>query len=60
MKNVCESLLSALKVAGDWEIFPLAVQLIAQGRVEVNGKILYLDGAPLPAYGYRIDATPLS
>ncbi len=56
MKRVCECLPPALKVVGDWEIFPFAVRIIAEGRVEVDGKILYLDGKPLPPYGYRMDA----
>jgi folate-dependent phosphoribosylglycinamide formyltransferase PurN len=56
MKHVCECLLPALKVAGDWEIFPLAVRLIAEGRVAADGKILYLDGKQLPQCGYRMDA----
>jgi folate-dependent phosphoribosylglycinamide formyltransferase PurN len=56
MKRVCEYLLTALKVAGDWEIFPFAVQLIAGGRVAADGKIIYLDGKQLPPHGYRMDA----
>jgi folate-dependent phosphoribosylglycinamide formyltransferase PurN len=52
MKRVCEALLPELKVAGDWEIFPLAVQLIADGRVEVEDKAIYVDGKQLPSHGY--------
>jgi hypothetical protein len=54
MKRVCEVLPPALKVAGDWEIFPFAVRIIGEGRVEVDGRTLYLDGKPLPEYGYRM------
>jgi hypothetical protein len=53
MKRVCEVLLPELKVAGDWEIFPLAVQLIAEGRVEVDGKTIFVEGKQLPPHGYR-------
>jgi folate-dependent phosphoribosylglycinamide formyltransferase PurN len=52
MKRVCEALLPELKVAGDWEIFPLAVQLISEGRVEVDGKTIYVDGKQLTSNGY--------
>jgi folate-dependent phosphoribosylglycinamide formyltransferase PurN len=52
MKRVCEVLLPELKVAGDWEIFPLAVQLIADGRVEVDDKAIYVDGKQLLPHGY--------
>jgi len=56
MKRVCERLQAALKVAGDWEIYPFAVHdLIARGRVAVDGRIIYLDGKQLPKYGYRLD-----
>ena len=55
MKRVCEVLPPALKVAGDWEIFPFAVRIIGEGRVEVDGRMLYLDGKQLPEYGYRMD-----
>lgn len=55
MKRVCEVLPPALKVAGDWEIFPFAVRIIGEGRVEVDGRTLYLDGKQLPGYGYRMD-----
>ncbi|MFA6032574.1 MAG: formyltransferase family protein [Myxococcota bacterium] len=38
-----------LKVRGDWEIFPLTLELIADGRIatDENG-MLHLDGAPIP------------
>lgn len=56
MKRVCEHLQGALKVAGDWEIYPFAVHdLIARGRVAIDGRKLYVDGKQLPVYGYRLD-----
>ena len=56
MKRVCERLQAALKVAGDWEIYPFAVHdLIARGRVAVDGRNIYVDDKQLPVYGYRLD-----
>jgi len=54
--HVCRNLQDALKVAGDWKIYPFAVHdLIAQGRVQVDGRTVYIDDKEMPEYGYRID-----
>jgi len=56
MGTICSGLQEALKVAGDWHIYPLAVHdLIARGRVQIANRTVYLDGKEMPAYGYRID-----
>ena len=56
IKNVSGELQEALKVAGDWEIYPFAVHdLIANGRVALDGRTVYIDGNPMPEYGYRMD-----
>ncbi|OGO39491.1 MAG: hypothetical protein A2147_07790 [Chloroflexi bacterium RBG_16_57_8] len=56
MKLVCENLQEALKVAGDWMIYPFAVHdLIGRGRVEVDDRTIYIDGKRMPEYGYRMD-----
>jgi phosphoribosylglycinamide formyltransferase-1 len=56
MAGICEALQEALKVTGDWQIYPLAVHdLIARGRVEIDDRTVYVDGREMPAYGYRID-----
>ena len=56
MEHICESLQDALKEAGDWKIYPFAVHdLITQGRVQVDGRTVYVDGKEMPEYGYRID-----
>ena len=56
MESVCTVLQDALKVAGDWEIYPFAVhELIARGRVAVEGRTVFIDGKQLPPYGYRLD-----
>ena len=55
MKHICRNLQDLLKIAGDWEIYPFAVGLIAQGRVAVAGKTVYIDDRQMPRYGYRMD-----
>lgn len=56
MEFVCSSLQDELKVAGDWKIYPFAVHdLIAQGRVEIDDKTVYVDGQQMPPHGYRLD-----
>ncbi len=56
MKRVCERLQAALKIAGDWEIYPFAVHdLIARGRVAIDDRIIYIDNKPMPVYGYRME-----
>ncbi len=56
MESVCRALQNALKEAGDWRIYPFAVHdLIARGRVELEGRKVYIDGHLLPVYGYRMD-----
>jgi phosphoribosylglycinamide formyltransferase-1 len=53
---ICKNLQEALKVAGDWKIYPFAVHdLIAQGRVQIDGNTVYVDDKEMPEYGYRID-----
>jgi phosphoribosylglycinamide formyltransferase 1 len=55
MKQACETLQNALKIAGDWKIYPVAVHdLIAPGSVEVRGRKIYVDGKLLPPQGYKI------
>jgi phosphoribosylglycinamide formyltransferase-1 len=56
MELICKNLQEALKVAGDWKIYPFAVHdLIAQGRVQIDGSTVYVDGREMPEYGYRMD-----
>ena len=56
MGNICSKLQDALKVAGDWKIYPFAVHdLIAQGRVQIADRTVYIDGKEMPEYGYRLD-----
>jgi hypothetical protein len=56
MELICSKLMDALKIKGDWEIFPFAVHdLISQGRVAIDGREVYIDGEKMPVYGYRLD-----
>jgi phosphoribosylglycinamide formyltransferase-1 len=56
MERICASLQDALKIAGDWKIYPFAVHdLIARGRVAVDDRTVYVDGKQMPEYGYRLD-----
>ena len=54
--NISGHLQSALKIAGDWKIYPFAVDnLIARGRVAIDDRTVYIDGREIPEYGYRLD-----
>jgi hypothetical protein len=60
MRQLCTSLQSALKKAGDWEVFPYAVHaLVARGRAQVVDRVVYVDGRQMPDYGYRMDQEPV-
>jgi phosphoribosylglycinamide formyltransferase-1 len=61
MELICRNLQEALKMAGDWKIYPFAVhELIAQGRVLIDGRIVYVDGKKVPEYGYRTEESEQS
>jgi folate-dependent phosphoribosylglycinamide formyltransferase PurN len=56
MEEVCRALQDALKEAGDWQIYPFAVHdLIARGRVALEGRQVYVDDRLLPVWGYRME-----
>jgi len=55
MQRLCESLQDQLKYHGDWKIYPFGVHdLIARGRVAIDGRALFVDGVQLPSGGYQI------
>ena len=54
--TICSNLQDTLKVQGDWRIYPFAIHdLIAHGRVQIDDRIIYIDGREMPKYGYRMD-----
>jgi len=56
LEHICRILQGSLKVMGDWKIYPFAVHdLIARGRVGLDGRQVYVDNRELPEYGYRLD-----
>jgi folate-dependent phosphoribosylglycinamide formyltransferase PurN len=58
MEAVCSQLQDLLKITGDWRIYPFGVhELIAKGRVEVDGRQIFVDKCELPIFGYRLDST---
>jgi folate-dependent phosphoribosylglycinamide formyltransferase PurN len=55
LELVCSNLQDVLKVQGDWKIYPFAVHdLIARGRVGVDGRAVYIDEELMPESGYRL------
>jgi phosphoribosylglycinamide formyltransferase 1 len=56
MESICTELQNVLKIKGDWKIYPFAVDLIAGGRVALDGRGVYVDGKAMPEYGYRLDS----
>jgi phosphoribosylglycinamide formyltransferase 1 len=56
--DICTRLQEVLKIWGDWKIYPFAVHdLISKGRVETEGRTVYLDGKSLPLFGLRLDTS---
>ena len=45
-----------LRDEGDWKIYPFAVhELIAKGRVALDGRTVYMDGVQMPEEGWQVD-----
>jgi phosphoribosylglycinamide formyltransferase 1 len=56
MEMICNNLQDALKITGDWKIYPFAVHdLIGKGRVAVEGRNVYIDWKKIPEHGLRLD-----
>lgn len=56
LKKTSGAIQEALKVEGDWKIYPFAVHgLIAKGRVTLDGRTVYIDGVQMPAEGWQVD-----
>jgi len=56
LQDVCTSIQGALRAEGDWRIYPFAVHdLIAKGRVGLEGRTVYIDGVQMPEQGWQVD-----
>ncbi|MCX5808956.1 MAG: formyltransferase family protein [Proteobacteria bacterium] len=56
LEQVSASIQEVLREQGDWEIYPFAVhELIAKGRVALDGRTVYIDGVQMPAEGWQVD-----
>jgi phosphoribosylglycinamide formyltransferase 1 len=56
LKKVSTDIQEVLKVEGDWKIYPFAVhELIAKGRVALDGRTVYIDGIQMPPEGWQVD-----
>jgi phosphoribosylglycinamide formyltransferase 1 len=56
LEEVSTRIQEILKVEGDWRIYPFAVhELIAKGRVTVDGRTVYIDGVQMPEEGWQVD-----
>jgi phosphoribosylglycinamide formyltransferase-1 len=56
LEKVSTAIQEVLRVEGDWQIYPFAVHdLIAKGRVALDGRTVYIDGVQMPAEGWQVD-----
>ena len=56
LREVSSAIQEVLKVEGDWKIYPFAIhELIAKGRVALDGRTVYIDGVQMPAEGWQVD-----
>jgi len=56
LREVSSAVQEVLKVEGDWKIYPFAVhELIAGGRVALDGRTVYIDGVQMPPEGWQVD-----
>lgn len=56
LKRVSTAIQERLRTEGDWQIYPFAVHdLIAKGRVSLDGRTVYIDGIEMPPEGWQVD-----
>jgi folate-dependent phosphoribosylglycinamide formyltransferase PurN len=56
LREVSGAIQEVLKVEGDWKIYPFAVhELIAKGRVALDGRTVFIDGVQMPPEGWQVD-----
>ena len=55
MEHICHILQDALKITGDWIIYPYAIhELVAKGRIAIEGRKIFIDGKEAQDYGWRM------
>ena len=56
LEHVSASIQEVLREEGDWQVYPFAVHdLIAKGRVALEGRTVYIDGVQMPEEGWQVD-----
>ncbi len=56
LEDVSTVIQEALKIEGDWLIYPFAVHdLIGKGRVAIEGRRVFIDGVQMPDKGWQVD-----
>lgn len=56
LEQVSTVIQDVLRTEGDWQIYPFAVHdLIAKGRVALDGRTVYVDGVRMPDEGWQVD-----
>jgi phosphoribosylglycinamide formyltransferase-1 len=56
LESVSTEIQGTLREEGDWQIYPFAVHdLIAKGRVALDGRTVYIDGIQMPPEGWQVD-----
>jgi phosphoribosylglycinamide formyltransferase 1 len=56
LEEISTRIQDVLKVEGDWKIYPFAVhELIAKGRVSIDGRTVFIDGVAMPDNGWQVD-----
>lgn len=56
LEDVSTRIQETLRTEGDWHIYPFAVHdLIAKGRVALDGRTVYINGVKMPEQGWQVD-----
>lgn len=61
LEEVSSAIQDVLRTEGDWQIYPFAAHdLIAKGRVALDGRTVYIDGLRMPPEGWQVDTYGLA
>ena len=56
LEEISTQIQDVLIVEGDWQIYPFAVhELIAKGRVAIDGRVVLVDGVAMSENGWQVD-----